>query len=151
MPSTLAIRASARAQVCLGCFLAITLTATSGCGSREPEFGAVKGRVTVGDKPLARGRILFLPVGPSTGATVSAVIRDGEYSIPLSERLVVGESRIEVDGAPDLGFELDDEEAFAKRGGAPMPPNPIPKEFNRKSILRAPVKPGENILNVAIP
>lgn len=137
-------------KICLGCLLAVTLVVTAGCGSRDPAFGAVKGRVTVGEKPLTRGRIFFLPVDPS-GPTVSAVIRDGEYSIPLSEHLIVGESRIEVDGSPDLGFELDDEEAFAKRGGAPMPPNPIPPEFNRKSILRAPVKPGENTLNVAIP
>jgi hypothetical protein len=136
-----------RTSVWTGCFLAATL-ALSGCGRSEAGYGAMKGKVTVGGQPLERGRILFMPVG---GPTVSAAIRDGDYSIPLSEKLIVGESRIEVEGTPDLGFAFDDEEAFIRRKGAPLPPNPIPPEFNRKSILRAPVKPGENTLNIAIP
>ena len=52
----------------------------------------------------------------------------------------------------NLGFAIDDEAAFAKRGGKPLPPNPIPPQFNRDSQLVVEVKSGEeNNYDVAVP
>jgi hypothetical protein len=52
----------------------------------------------------------------------------------------------------DLGFALDDEAAFARRGGRPLPPNPIPPAFNRNSKLVIEIKPtDENVLDVTVP
>ena len=65
---------------------------------------------------------------------------------------VVGQNRVEVEGDLNLGFAIDDEAAFAKRGGRPLPPNPIPAAFNSQSTLTADVKSGEtNTFDVAIP
>ena len=50
-----------------------------------------------------------------------------------------------------LGFALDDEASFALRGGAPLPPNPIPPEYNRQSRLTTEVKAGHNEYNFDVP
>ena len=52
----------------------------------------------------------------------------------------------------NLGFALDDEEAFARRGTASIPPSPIPPEFGINSQLSVEIKPGEtNKFDVPIP
>ena len=50
-----------------------------------------------------------------------------------------GSYRVEIEAEEKLGFELDDDQAYAKRGGKPLPPNPIPPQFNQKSTLEATV------------
>jgi hypothetical protein len=95
---------------------------------------------------------LFTPVAPNQGPATSAVIAAGVYSIPQNEGPVVGKNRVEVEADWNLGFAIDDEAAFAKRGGKPLPPNPIPPQFNRESQLVVEVKPGaENTYDVTVP
>jgi hypothetical protein len=133
--------------------LALGIGLSGGCGTGDGlTRGPVKGRVTVGGQPLAKGRILFLPVAPSTGPTVSAAIVNGNYELPSREGPIVGPNRVEVEAELDLGFAIDDEAAFAKRGGRPLPPSPIPPSFNRNSTLVIEIKPhGENVLDVSVP
>ncbi len=133
--------------------LSLGLVVLAGCGPGDGlTRGPIKGRVTVGGQPLAKGRVLFLPVAPNTGPTVSAPIVGGDYQLPRREGPVVGKNRVEVEAELDLGFAIDDEAAFAQRGGWPLPPNSVPPEFNRNSQLVIEIKPGEeNALDIAVP
>jgi hypothetical protein len=130
--------------------LAIALFA--GCGNTGPVRAPIQGNVTVAGQPLAAGRILFTPVAPNQGPATSAVITAGEYKIPKGEGPIVGKNRVEVEADLNLGFAIDDEAAFAKRGGKPLPPNAIPPQFNRESQLVVEVKAGEdNSYDIAVP
>jgi hypothetical protein len=123
-----------------------------GCGRSGPPRAAIHGRVTVAGQPLAGGRILFTPVAPNDGPAVSARIVGGEYQLSRKEGPAIGANRVEIEGDLNLGFALDDEAAFAQRGGAPLPPDPIPPEYNRRSILSFEVKAGEdNTYDVTVP
>ena len=121
-----------------------------GCGDGLTR-STISGKVAVGGAPLKAGRILFIPVPPLKGPTASAAVIDGAYAVPKREGPVAGVHRVEVEAELPLGFAIDDEAAFAQRGGAPLPPNPIPAEFNRQSTLTAEVKPGANTYDVAVP
>lgn len=132
--------------------LVVVAVAVAGCGSSGPARAPIHGKVTVGGQPLAAGRILFTPVAPNQGPATSAVITAGEYTIPKNEGPVVGSNRVEIEADLNLGFAIDDEAAFAKRGGKPLPPNAIPPQFNRDSQLVVEVKAGEdNSYDVAVP
>jgi hypothetical protein len=125
---------------------------TAGCGGDGLNRGAVAGRVTVGGAPLAKGRILFVPIAPNSGPAASAVVVDGQYTLDRSTGPIVGQNRVEVEAEVDLGFAIDDEAAFAARGGKPLPPNPIPPAFNKQSTLAVEIKPGETTsFDVAVP
>ena len=128
------------------------LAMLAGCGNSGPQRVPVAGKVMVGGKPLAGGRILFIPVEPNHGPTASAGIKNGEYRIPKAEGPVAGQNRVEVEADLNLGFAIDDEAAYAKRQGRPLPPNPIPPQYNRDSTLVAEVKAGQdNTYDVTIP
>ena len=62
----------------------VTLAAT-GCGGDGLNRGAVAGRVTLGGAPLAKGRILFVPVAPNSGPAASATIVDAKFALAASE------------------------------------------------------------------
>lgn len=128
------------------------IVASAGCGQSGPVRAPIQGKVTVGGQPLAGGRILFTPVAPNQGPAASARIEAGQYKIDAKDGPVVGSNRVEVEADLKLGFALDDEAAFAKRGGRPLPPNPIPPAFNSQSTLTADVEAGsENTFDVRIP
>ena len=140
-----------RLLVCAGALalLVLAVLGSSGCSQAGPARGAVKGHVTIGGQPLASGRILFLS---AEGPTVSAVIVNGQYELPRHEGPIEGSNRVEIEAAMNLGFAIDDEAAFAQRGGRPLPPNLVPSEFNRNSKLSIEIKSGEdNALDVVIP
>src|SRR5687768_5390015 len=119
------------------CFLAFI----AGCSSGPPR-SAVEGTVTVGGQPLPAGRIIFTPVAPNKGPAVSARIAAGRYQADKSAAPMVGKNRVEVQADLDLGFAIDDEEAFARRGAASIPPSPIPPEFGFNSQVSLEVMPG---------
>jgi hypothetical protein len=132
--------------------LVMFAVAAAGCGNAGPVRAPIRGKVTVGGQPLAAGRILFTPIAPNQGPATSAVITAGEYKIPKDEGPVVGNNRVEVEADLNLGFAIDDEAAFAKRGGKPLPPNAIPPQFNRESQFVVEVKVGEeNSYDVTVP
>src|SRR5687767_12035167 len=102
----------------------------AGCDNSSPVRAPIHGKVLIGGQPLAAGRILFTPAAPNQGPATSARIAAGEYKLAKPEGPVVGKNRVEVEADLNLGFPIDDEAAFAKRGGKPLPPNPIPPAFN---------------------
>jgi hypothetical protein len=137
------------AIVCLAATAAATL---AGCGQRGPARAPIQGKVTIGGQPLTAGRILFTPIAPNQGPAASARIAAGEYKLSANEGPVAGQNRVEVEADLNLGFPIDDEAAFAKRGRRPLPPNPIPPAFNSQSTLVVDVEAGhENTFNVAVP
>jgi hypothetical protein len=143
-----------RLLVCAGALsaLAIAIVCSSGCSDSGTPRGSVQGRVTIGGQPMAKGRILFLPIAPNEGPTVSAAVANGEYSLARHEGPLAGPNRVELEADLNLGFAIDDEAAFAQRGGRPLPPNPVPPEFNRNSKLVVEIKSGEeNSLDVSVP
>ena len=143
-----------RSALCLAALLALAAAAlaSTGCGAGGLSRGAVAGSVTIGGQPLAKGRILFLPLAPTSGPTVSAAIVDGQYRLSRREGPIAGRNRVEIEAALDLGFAIDDEAAFARRGGRPLPPNSVPPQFHRSSKLVCQVRAGEdNQFDVVIP
>ena len=136
-----------------GWFAAVlSLGALAGCGGHSgPPRAAIHGRVTAGGQPLAGGRILFTPVAPNKGPATSARITNGEYQLTAKDGPVIGNNRVQIEADLNLGFALDDEAAFAQRGGAPWPPNPIPPEFSTHSTQTVEVKDEDNAYDVIIP
>ena len=108
-----------------------------GCGKSGPERVSVRGNVQLDSQPLKSGRILFIPVEPTSGPLASGRIVDGVYEISDTEGAVVGTHRVEIKADLNLGFEIDDDLAYAAREGAPLPQNPIPDKYNRRSTLSA--------------
>jgi hypothetical protein len=101
-----------------------------------PDRQPIVGEVTVNGRLLADGRIRFLPAEKS-GIGGSAGVKAGQYEIPRDEGLPPGEYRVEIEQAIDLGFPLDDDQAFAARGAKPLPTQRIPAKYNRESTLTA--------------
>lgn len=134
--------------VLAGCLL---LPTVAGCGGDGWQRTTVSGNVTVGGTPLKAGRILFIPQSPTNGPVASAAVVDGAYTIAKKEGPVAGLHRVEVEAELPLGFALDDEAAFAQRGGVPLPPQPIPPQFNSQSQLTIEVQSGHNKYDVAVP
>ena len=136
------VRSSFRANLASTLF-ALASISVVGCGPSGPARAKIEGRVTVGGAPLKAGKILFVPVPPAEGPATTAAIVDGEYKLPQQEGPVVGTNRVEVEAELPLGFAMDDEASFAKRGGK-LPRQPIAPQYNRQSELSVEVKSHEN-------
>ena len=139
----------------LSCYAALVIVvfALVGCSS-QPAIprGAVQGQVTLAGQPLTSGRVLFIPIAPTTGPTVSATVVNGRYELPEQAGPVAGQQRVEVEAELNLGFAIDDEAAFAQLGGRPLPPNPVPPEFNRQSKLATTINAdAPNTYDISIP
>jgi hypothetical protein len=132
-------------------FTSLLCLTALGCGSSGPDRAPVRGQVKIAGQPLKQGRILFAPLAPNVGPTASAVVVNGEYQLPAREGAVVGPNRVQVEATPDLGFALDDEAAYARRGAVPMPPDPIPPEFGKQSQLTLQVVESNNQFDIQIP
>lgn len=132
--------------------LLFALYALAGCGPTGPARSAVKGSVAIGGQPLAAGRIIFTPVSPNKGPVATARIIAGKYHAAKADGPVIGKNRVEVEADLNLGFALDDEEAFSRRGSGPLPQSPIPSDFNSTAQLSVEIRPGEtNQYDVPIP
>ena len=112
----------------------------TGCGDNGPQRAPIKGKITIGGQPLAGGQILFVPIAPTTGPSTSAAIRNGEFALKKEQGPIIGTHRVEVEADLPLGFSIDDDVAFAQRQGKPLPPNPVPPQYNRQSTLTTEVK-----------
>lgn len=118
------------ASVSLMCSLAV------GCSEDDVPRVGVSGIVTLDGAPLKHGFISFIPSEGTTGPKAGGQIIDGRYEIEQSEGPVVGQLRVQIREEQDLGFELDDPEAFntqASRGR--LPNNRIPPRYNTNSTL----------------
>jgi hypothetical protein len=134
--SLISVEVFGRRPMAIAFFLGLSCLAI-GCGDSGPLRVAVRGKVQIDNQPLKSGRIIFIPQEPTVGPAASAHISDGIYEMSDVEGAVVGINRVEIKADLELGFPIDDDEAYAQRGGAPLPPNPIPAKYNMRSELSA--------------
>lgn len=129
---------------------AVSVVALNGCGrSTQPTRIAIAGEVVLDEKPLDSGRIMFIPIDGTKGPTATAFVKDGFYSFDRENGPVVGKNKVQIESVPDLGFELDDEAAYANahraNNGKPViAPEKIPPQYNRDSKLVADLSSGAN-------
>lgn len=64
--------------------IAVMALCLSGCGEAPVPYGVVKGKVTIGDKPVGSGTIRFQNATLSLGADLEA---DGSYEVKTHERV----------------------------------------------------------------
>jgi len=119
--------------------VAIILLASYGCGDPDGRR-AISGVVTLDDRPLDSGMILFEPApGDPAGTSVGSKIRDGRFSIPRGQGPMPGSYMVRIyaasgkQSAPGPG----------QPGGASRPlVDRIPEQYNRTTILREEIAPG---------
>ena len=126
----------------IGLGLAVCLTLSVGCGQSDRlERFAVRGQVRVNGSPLSAGTIRLLPAEGTTGPAAVGVISAGHYEITRDVGPVLGRYRVEIEQQLNLAFAIDDEvayaQAYASTRGRPIPPQPIPAKYNRRSELSA--------------
>lgn len=128
----------------LGLFSLLAIGAILGCGEsskerKKLEEVAVKGSVTVKNKPVADGEIYFIVSGYAPNIIA---IQNGEYAGTAK----VGTNRIEIrswKAGPPLSTDPTNQ---------PTKVNTIPPEFNDASKLTAEVAPkAENTFSFKIP
>lgn len=98
----------------------------SGCGDAGPRRVAVSGTVFVDGVPLPKGAVQFAPVD-DTGPMVSVTVESGKFEVPESIGPLAGTSLIDVLVIRDLGFDLDDDAAYAqavRKSRRPLSPTP---------------------------
>lgn len=129
-----------RSQICgLSRWIAASLLFVSGCGG-QPNFqrAPVGGVVSLDTKPLKSGMVRFIPTGTNKGPAAVAMVKEGRFELAQVNGPVAGQLRIEIEATGFEGFEIDDEVAYAERaakGSSPIPPNPIPPQYNKNSTL----------------
>jgi len=116
--------------------------AVGGCGSsdglpREP----ISGTVTLDGQPLDGGMITFTPT-QAAEPVVTALIKDGAYSLPRSEGPVPGPHRVQVWAKKPTGKKIPDpdnrEEIIDEMRSI------VPPRYNLNSELSAEVKAGDS-------
>jgi hypothetical protein len=115
---------------------------SGGCGRDDgPQRVAVHGSVRLANATLKSGQIRFIPTGSTSGPSAAAVIVDGRYEFTSDDGPLIGTHRIEIEATNYLGFEIDDERAFAefaRSGGTrdrQKTKNPVPEQYNVRSTL----------------
>lgn len=97
---------------------------------------AVKGKVTVDGQPLRWGTITFAPQGDAHAPVASAMVSNGNFSLPAARGVVVGRNAVVIRslGAVDQRPTIDDVRVISAPGGG----------------LMWDAKPGENDFNVEL-
>ncbi len=105
----------------------------SGCSSSDsPPLGRVTGVVTLNGKPLANGKISFVP--SSGGRTSTADLDDnGNYKLIYS--------------LDEFGAKVDDHTVKISTEGEFGGGERVPTEYNVESKLKVAVKSGSNVHN----
>ena len=121
----------------------------AGCGERGPQRAAVEGTITLAGRPLAYGRVLFLPQPPAQGPAAAAVVREGRFQLDRREGPVVGPNRLEVEIERPVAFALDDEAAYARARGRVQP---TVRQATPPQEQIVEIKPGQtNRLDISLP
>ncbi|WP_165070745.1 hypothetical protein [Paludisphaera rhizosphaerae] len=115
-----------------------TSLALTGCGEREPERHPVAGKVSLDGKPLATGKVTFVPLDGPTASV--AEVRDGVFQVDRASGPASGRYQVEIVAValtgkkipnPDVPGRFLDEERDL-----------VPERYNLKSELIAEVAPG---------
>lgn len=126
-------RSAARRSAC-GPILLLLIV---GCGVAD-EYGQrfpIAGKVTLDDRPLATGDVVFTPTGD--GPTVQAKIIDGAYAVGTAEGPTAGTYRVEIYSVQPTG-----EKVFDRGEGEVIEQTKdlIPPTYNVSSTLQAVVR-----------
>ncbi len=115
---------------------------SAGCGRDDgPRRVAVHGNVRLANVPLKSGQIRFNPTDGTQGPSAAAAIIDEQYEFTTDDGPLVGTHRVEIEATDYLGFEIDDERAFAefaRSGGThdrQKTKNPVLERYNIRSTL----------------
>ncbi len=121
-----------------GAVLLLAMLFLGGCGGAEVlKRVPVSGYISIDGAPLKAGSIRFVPIENTKGPAAVATIEDGIYELLPENGPIIGKHRIEIEAINHQGFNLDDEQSFAKQAeqGKPVDQNPVPESFNRKTGL----------------
>jgi len=129
-------------------WLAALLLFSAGC-SDGLRRAAVSGQILVDKDPLQEGKIDFLPSEPNAGPSTGAIVKDGKYSIPAGEGVIVGKNRVEIRGFRKSGRKIPD--VWEKGKMIDEMISAIPAEFNDKTTLTREIQEGNNTLNFDLP
>lgn len=119
----------------------IILSGTVGCSrSAGPVRTVVSGEVIFDGEPLESGRIQFCPTDGTQGPAAVATVTYGFYEFDRSTGPVVGKNRVRIESSSSPGFELDNEQDYARsvrqnKGNPVLPRERIPAEYNERSEL----------------
>lgn len=119
---------------------AMTVVALAGCGERRRM--PIEGAVTLDNRPLEKGAIVFRPLAGTPGPTAGATIADGKFAILPSGGPFAGDFVVEITAAGRTGRKainirtdrLEDEYTQI-----------LPARYNSRSELQVEVK--DNALN----
>jgi hypothetical protein len=113
----------------------LTAATLAGCGRSGPERVVVSGAVTYEGKPIAEGRINFMPTGQSAVPMSGAVIHNGRYRVDAKGGVPVGTHTVQIEaygGSPAPGRVL-------KPGARTQY---LPGKFNADSQLEITIQSG---------
>jgi len=117
----------------------LSLTALSlgvGCSETEgPEREVASGSITFDGQPVMAGMIRFVPM---SGPPVQAEIIDGKYHADYKGGVVVGPSKVEIDGFRATGKKVQ----ISPDVSEPEMVRFIPEKFNEKSELTVEITKG---------
>ena len=114
----------------------IALSLGVGCGGTEgPEKEVTSGSITFDGEPVVAGMIRFVPV---SGPPVQAEIVDGKYHADYKGGVVVGPSKVEIDGFRATGKQVQ----ISPDVSEPEMVRFIPEKFNEKSELTVEITKG---------
>jgi len=136
--SPIAAKRFKRHTIQLGMAALICVSLLAGCGRANAlQRAPVDGYVSIDGQPLQSGSIRFIPTENTKGPAAVANIDEGYFELPRESGPVIGKHRIEIEATNHLGFDLDDEQAYARTiaQGQQLARNPVPESFNRQSRL----------------
>jgi hypothetical protein len=121
----------------VGCVLAVT---TVGCehAPLAAKRAKAEGRVTINGQPVANGYVRFMALDPN-GTNVSALIKDGHYSVPENQGPTKGKYRVEFNVPSAQKKMVPDDDSpgkFREEAFETMPP-----KYNTKSALMQEIDP----------
>lgn len=144
-----------------GSFIALSLEA--GCSRRLPTVAPVSGRVTLAGKPVSTGMVMFHPAHGR--AAIGEIDSDGRYTLTTfhagdgalpGRHQVTIEARTSAGGSPAPWTRSPEEEL--RNASNPYPSDPlvrwiVPEVYASRATtpLSTEVKPGDNVLDFALP
>jgi hypothetical protein len=130
-----------------GSIALLLLLTLLGCGQRGGlEKIEVSGNVTLDDRPITNGEILFYPIESTAGSVSGGPIKDGHYLAKGRGGVPVGKHRVEIRGfqspTPASGGELAIEGGPAEQY--------VPPQYNTRSTLTAVVDAAHTTLDFSL-
>jgi hypothetical protein len=126
---------------CLGCLLAAPFL--NGCRDRGPQRTVVSGAVTFKGKPVANGKIWFVPNQASNAPTTVASIVDGNYVANGRGGVPVGVQKVQIEAYQSVSPQTAPAGPRPPTANLPrLGPQFLPAKYNTNSQLTLTIEPG---------